>query len=218
MTTDDQAGLSRIMTDYTGLRQTSAHNREGGAAEGRPFPARNAGRFICIEIIGWRGIGQADQPDIAEAIDRHQRFAPGARMPAGNTHQVPHQPWPEERPDMVEVALKVRMHAHKDGAERYQTNSDHLHGVIPENAKRLSGVRSCNSHAATGSRISPAGFPRRRVAGVGERAAPPPTSTLRPFQAQAPYTPNAGARGGLRRSVRGHAPSSRGCGRRQRSR
>ena len=107
------------MHDHTGLH---AHGRQNGAAEGRPFPAGYARCFICIEIIGWRGIGQADEPDIAKAIDRHQRFAPGVRMPAGDAHQVPHQPWPEERPDMVEVALKVRMHAHKDGGAPCQTN------------------------------------------------------------------------------------------------
>ena len=122
MTTDDQAGLSRIMMDYNGLRQTIAHAHGHIAAKGRMFPARNARCFICVEIIGRRGIGQADEPDIAEAIDRHQRFAPGARVPAGNTHQVPNQPGPEEWPDMVEVALKVRMHAHKDGGAPCQTN------------------------------------------------------------------------------------------------
>ena len=93
--------------DHDGLW---AHAGGQIAAKGRVVPCRNARCFICIEIIGWRGIGQADEPDIAKAIDRHQRFAPGVRMPAGDAHQVPHQPWPEERPDMVEVALEVRMH------------------------------------------------------------------------------------------------------------
>ncbi|KCZ82649.1 hypothetical protein HJA_17512, partial [Hyphomonas jannaschiana VP2] len=33
-----------------------------------------------------------------------------------------------------------RMHALKDGAGRYQTNSDRPQPVIPENAKRFSGT------------------------------------------------------------------------------
>ena len=111
MTKHDHSGLSRIMTDFAGHSAHAAANRDRHiAAKGRMFPARNTRRFICIEIIRRRGIGQADQPDIAKAIDRHQRFAPGARMPAGDAHQVPHQPRPEHWPDMVEVALKVRMH------------------------------------------------------------------------------------------------------------
>ena len=142
MTTDDQAGLIRIMTDYNGLRQASAHAHGHIAAKGRMFPARNARCFICIEIIGWRGIGEANEPDIAEAIDRHQGIPPRPRVPAGNTQQVPHQPWPEERPDMVEVALKVRMHALKDGAAPCQTNSDTPTRVIPESPQGLSGTFS----------------------------------------------------------------------------
>lgn len=43
---------------------------------------------------------------------------------------------------MGKVALKVRMHALKYGAGRYQTNSDRPHRVIPENTKRLSGTRN----------------------------------------------------------------------------
>ncbi len=150
MTMHDHTGLGRIMTDYTGLH---AHGRQNGAAEGRPFPAGYARGFICIEIIGRRGIGEADQPYVAETIDRHQRIPPDARVPAGDAHQVPYQPRPEERPDMVEVALKVRMHALKDGGKAYQTNSNDLRGVILENAKRFSGTQFCSRHTASGSRI-----------------------------------------------------------------
>ncbi|KCZ82818.1 hypothetical protein HJA_17355, partial [Hyphomonas jannaschiana VP2] len=81
MTRHDYSGLTRIMTDFAGL---AAHAGGHIAAEGRVLPCRNARRFICIEIIGRRGIGQADQPYIAKAIDRHQRFPPGACVPAGN--------------------------------------------------------------------------------------------------------------------------------------
>ena len=162
------------MHDHTGLH---AHGRQNGAAEGRPFPAGYARCFICIEIIGWRGIGQADQPDIAEAIHRHQRFAPGARMPAGDAHQVPHQPGPEERPDMVEVALKVRMHAHKDGAAPCQTNSDDPRGVILENAKRFSGTQFCSRHTASGARIFAPQIPGWHAAAVGQSPISPHASS-----------------------------------------
>ena len=163
MTTDDYTGLGRIMMDHVMTRHDhagrSAHANRHIAAKGRIFPAWNARHFICIEIIGRRGIGQADEPYIAETIDRHQGIPPRPRVPAGNTHQVPYQPWPEERPDMVEVALKVRMHTLKDGGAGYQTNSDDPRGVIPENAKRFSGTQKHCSHNTAGSRISPAGFP-----------------------------------------------------------
>ena len=149
MIMDDDTGLSRIMTD---LAERPAQSREPGAADSRPFPARNARRFICIEIIGRRGIGHEDQPDIAEAIDRHQGIPPGARVPAGDAHQVQHQPRPEERPDMVEIALEVRMHARKDEAAPYQTDRDNPGRVILENAKRLSEPQSCSGHSASGRR------------------------------------------------------------------
>ncbi|KCZ83702.1 hypothetical protein HAD_13909 [Hyphomonas adhaerens MHS-3] len=109
MTIDDYTGLNRIMTDLR-FRHANRHI----AATGRMLPCREARRFICIEIIGRRGVSHEDQPYIAKAIDRHQRLPPGARVPAGDAHQVPHQLRPEQRPDMGKVALKVRMHARKD--------------------------------------------------------------------------------------------------------
>ena len=108
---DDQAGLIRIMTDYAG---TSAHAGGPIAAKGRMFPCRKARGFICVESIGRRGIGHIGKLDIAKTIDRHQRIPPGAHVPAGNTQQVPDQPWPEDRPDMVEEALEIRMHGLED--------------------------------------------------------------------------------------------------------
>ena len=108
MTMHDHTGLNRIVTD---LRLRHAHGHI--AAEGRTVPARNARRFICVEITGRRGIGHENKPDVSKTIDRHKRIPPGARVPAGNAHEVPHQPRPEERPDMGKVALKVRMHAPK---------------------------------------------------------------------------------------------------------
>jgi hypothetical protein len=41
---------------------------------------------------------------------------------------------------MGKVALKVRMHALKDGGETYQTNWDHPRCVIPEFAEQISGT------------------------------------------------------------------------------
>lgn len=125
------------MTDDNGLRAYAATKRDRHiTAKGRMFPARHTRGSICIEIIGRRGIGQADEPDVAEAVHRHQRFPPGARVPTGDAYQVPYQPRPEERPDMGKVALKVRMHALKYGAGRYQTNSDRPHRLIPERDRR----------------------------------------------------------------------------------
>ena len=105
--------MDHVMTkhDHAGL---AVHAGRHIAATGRVLPCREARRFICIEIIERRGVSHEDQPYIAKAIDRHQRVPPGARMPASDAHQVPHQPRPEERPDMVEIALEVRMHARKD--------------------------------------------------------------------------------------------------------
>ncbi len=137
MTIDDYTGLNRIMTD---LR--FGHANRHIAAKGRTLPCRHARRFICIEIIGRRGICHEDQPDVSKAIDRHQRLAPRPRVPAGDTQQVPHQPWPEQRPDMGKVALEVRMHARKDEAAPCQTNSDHPSRVIPESPQGLSGTFS----------------------------------------------------------------------------
>lgn len=107
MTKHDHAGLIPIMTDYNGLRALPNGHI---AAKDRTFPAGNARRFICIEIIGQRGIGQTGEPDVSKTVHHHQRFASGARVPAGDAHQVPHQPRTEEWPDMGKVALKVRMH------------------------------------------------------------------------------------------------------------
>ena len=155
MTKHDYTGLGRIMTDHVMTRHDhpglAAHAHGHIAAKGRMFPARNARRFICIEIIGWRGFGYEDQPDIAEAIDRHQRIPPGARMPAGDAYEVPHQPWPKERPDMGKVALEVRMHARKNGAALCQADRDNPGRVIPENAKRLSEPRFRSCHTASGA-------------------------------------------------------------------
>ena len=107
MTMDDHTGLVRIMMDEQGL---VAHRRERGAADRRPFPARDTRRFICVEITRRRSVGHMGEPDIAETVHRDQRIPACAHVPAGNTQQVPNQPWPEERPDMVEEALEIRMH------------------------------------------------------------------------------------------------------------
>jgi hypothetical protein len=112
MTRHDHTGLIRIMTDYAGLR---AHAGGHIAAKGRMFPGCEARCFICVEIIGRRDIGHERQFDIAETVDRHQRIPPGAHVPAGLAQQVPDQLWPEDRPDMVEEALEIRMHSRKDG-------------------------------------------------------------------------------------------------------
>ena len=117
MTIDDHTGLIRIMTDYSELRAHAATNRDRHiAAKRRMLPGRHTWRFICVEIIRRRGIGHISEPDIAKAIHREQRLPPGALMPAGSAHEVPHQPRPEDRPDKLEEAAEIRMHARKDGA------------------------------------------------------------------------------------------------------
>ena len=155
MTKHDYTGLGRIMTDHVMTRHDhpglAAHAHGHIAAKGRMFPARNARRFICIEIIGRRGIGHKNEPDISKAIDRHQRIPPGARVPAGDTHEVPHQPRPEERPDVVEIALEVRMHARKDEAAPYQTNSDTPPTCHPGKPAEL--IRDLLSNARTRNRV-----------------------------------------------------------------
>ncbi|HAE25604.1 MAG TPA: hypothetical protein DCG58_00445, partial [Hyphomonas adhaerens] len=85
--------MDHVMTkhDHAGL---AVHAGRHIAATGRVLPCREARRFICIEIIERRGVSHEDQPYIAKAIDRHQRVPPGARMPASDAHQVPHQPRP----------------------------------------------------------------------------------------------------------------------------
>jgi hypothetical protein len=106
-TIDDQAGFIRIMTDEAGLR---AHAGGHIAAKGRMLPCRKARGFICVEIIRRRGIGHIGELDIAETIDCRQRIPPGPHVPAGHAQQVPDQPRPEDRPDMVEETLEIRMH------------------------------------------------------------------------------------------------------------
>ncbi len=117
MTMHDHTGLNRIMMDYSGLHAHARKNRDRHiAAKRRMIPRRHTRRFICVEIIRRRGIGHISEPDIAKAIDREQGLPPGAQVPAGNAHEVPDQPRPEDRPDKLEEAAEIRMHAGEDGA------------------------------------------------------------------------------------------------------
>ena len=61
--------------DYTGLAAHAATNRDRHiAAKGRMFPARHARGFICIEIIGRRGIGSGSG---SFSIHGRMRILPG---------------------------------------------------------------------------------------------------------------------------------------------
>ena len=107
---------------------------KGLNARRQPLPRHHVRRFIRIQIIRSRRIGQTNQPHIPEAVDHEQPVLPGARVPVGNAQQVPDQPGPEKRPDMIEIGAEVRMHAGECAAGGPLPDSLSFSALIPAHA------------------------------------------------------------------------------------
>ncbi len=108
-------------TIYAEALKPAFRQRESGR---KALPREHIRRFICIEIIRRRGIGDARDADIAETVDREQRFHAGTFVPAREAQKVPDQPGPEQRPDMLEIGSNGRMHAGECGG--WEGRSDSL--------------------------------------------------------------------------------------------
>jgi len=154
-----RSGRTRYTDDkdtiYAQAVRAAFRQRESGR---EALPRERLRRVICIEIIRRRGIGHVRDADIAETVDREQCLDAGTFVPAGEAQQVPDQPWPEERPDMLEVGSEARMHGGNLGAgdtggirgpgspvlidgKRWKASPHSSTFVIPAGAKRSAGTQ-----------------------------------------------------------------------------